>query len=72
MKIAEGKIAVFAGTTEGRVLASRLAGSQVAADVFVATEYGKEEIPKAENLQVHDGVSMRSRWRNCFRKRSMT
>lgn len=42
MKIAEGKIAVFAGTTEGRVLASRLAGSQVAADVFVATEYGKE------------------------------
>ena len=55
MKIAEGKIAVFAGTTEGRVLASRLAGSQVAADVFVATEYGKEEIPKAENLQVHDG-----------------
>ena len=55
MKIAEGKIAVFAGTTEGRVLASRLAGSQIAADVFVATEYGKEEIPKAENLQVHDG-----------------
>ena len=55
MKIAKGKIAVFAGTTEGRVLASRLAGSQVAADVFVATEYGKEEIPKAENLQVHDG-----------------
>ena len=55
MKMAEGKIAVFAGTTEGRVLASRLAGSQVAADVFVATEYGKEEIPKAENLQVHDG-----------------
>ena len=55
MKIAEGKIAVFAGTTEGRVLASRLAGSQAAVDVFVATEYGKEEIPKAENLQVHDG-----------------
>ena len=55
MKIVEGKIAVFAGTTEGRVLASRLAGSRVAVDVFVATEYGKEEIPKAENLQVHDG-----------------
>ena len=55
MKIAEGKIAVFAGTTEGRILASRLAGIQAAVDVFVATEYGKEEIPKAENLQVHDG-----------------
>ncbi len=55
MKIAEGKIAVFAGTTEGRLLASRLIGSQVQADVFVATEYGKEEIPKAENLHVHDG-----------------
>ena len=55
MKIAEEKIAIFAGTTEGRLLASRLAGSQVQADVFVATEYGKEEIPKAENLHVHDG-----------------
>jgi len=55
MKIAEGKAAIFAGTTEGRLLASRLAGSQVQADVFVATEYGKEEIPKAENLHVHDG-----------------
>ena len=38
MKIAEGKIAVFAGTTEGRILASRLAGIQAAVDVFVATE----------------------------------
>ncbi len=55
MKIAEGKIAVFAGTTEGRILASRLAGSQASVDVFVATEYGKEEIPKTENLHVHDG-----------------
>ena len=55
MRIAEGKIAIFAGTTEGRLLASRAAGSRVQADVFVATEYGKEEIPKAENLHVHDG-----------------
>ena len=55
MRIAEGKIAIFAGTTEGRLLASRIAGSRVQADVFVATEYGKEEIPKAENLHVHDG-----------------
>ena len=55
MKTAEGNVAVFAGTTEGRLLASRLAGSQVQADVFVATEYGKEEIPKAENLHAHDG-----------------
>ena len=49
MKIEKGKIAIFAGTTEGRILASRLAGSQAAVDVFVATEYGKEESPKAEN-----------------------
>ncbi len=55
MRIAEGKIAIFAGTTEGRLLASRIAGIRVQADVFVATEYGKEEIPKAENLHVHDG-----------------
>ena len=72
MKIAEGKIAVFAGTTEGRVLASRLAGSQVAADVFVATEYGKEEIPKAENLHVHDGRVDEIQMEELFRKRSMT
>ena len=38
MKIAKGKIAVFAGTTEGRLLASCAAGSRVQADVFVATE----------------------------------
>lgn len=55
MKIAKGKIAVFAGTTEGRLLASCAAGSRVQADVFVATEYGKAEIPKAENIHVHDG-----------------
>ena len=55
MKIAEGKIAIFAGTTEGRLLASCAAGSRVQADVFVATEYGKAEIPKAENIHVHDG-----------------
>ena len=72
MKIAEGKIAVFAGTTEGRVLASRLAGSQVAADVFVATEYGKERSRRLRIFRSMTGVSMRSRWRNCFRKRSMT
>ena len=44
MKIGEEKkIAIFAGTTEGRLLAERLAGSNVRADVFVATEYGKED-----------------------------
>ena len=56
MKIEEEKkIAIFAGTTEGRLLAERLAGSNVRADVFVATEYGKEEIPEAPNLHVYDG-----------------
>ena len=42
------KICLFAGTTEGRLLAKRLEASGVLADVFTATEYGKEEIPSRQ------------------------
>ena len=70
MKIEEEKkIAIFAGTTEGRLLAERLAGSNVRADVFVATEYGKEEIPEAPNLHVHDGRIDENGMEDLFREK---
>ena len=70
MKIEEEKkIAIFAGTTEGRLLAERLAGSKVRADVFVATEYGKEEIPKASNLHVYDGRIDENGMEDLFREK---
>ena len=70
MKIEEEKkIAIFAGTTEGRLLAERLAGSNVRADVFVATEYGKEEIPEAPNLHVYDGRIDENGMEDLFREK---
>ena len=50
-----GTAALFAGTTEGRLLAERLAGGPVKVHVFVATEYGGEGLPQAENIFVHEG-----------------
>ena len=50
-----GTAALFAGTTEGRLLAERLAGGPVKVHVFVATEYGGEGLPQAENILVHEG-----------------
>lgn len=69
------KIGLFAGTTEGRILAERLAeglkeglekrpeerldkksvGAQISLDIFVATEYGKKGLPRAENINVFYG-----------------
>ena len=49
------KICLFAGTTEGRLLAKRLEASGVPADVFTATEYGKEEIPAGHFVKVFSG-----------------
>ena len=49
------KIGRFAGTTEGRILAERLAGTQIPLNIFVATEYGKEGLPTAENINVFCG-----------------
>lgn len=57
------------GSTEGRLLAERLAGSNVRADVFVATEYGKEEIPEAPNLHVYDGRIDENGMEDLFREK---
>lgn len=48
-------ICLFAGTTEGRLLAERLAGTEVFTEVFTATEYGKTGMPEAANIHIHCG-----------------
>ena len=46
------KICIFAGTTEGRKLAEFLQGQDVAVKVCVATGYGQELLPEADNITV--------------------
>ncbi len=52
-------IALFAGTTEGRNISERIAYtegySHIAADVFVATEYGREELPETDRVKAFCG-----------------
>lgn len=48
-------IVIFAGTTEGRLLAERLAASGEEVTVCVATEYGEKLMPGQPHLQVHSG-----------------
>lgn len=55
MKRETRKICLFAGTTEGRLLAERLAALRANADVFAATDYGKEELPESETVRAHAG-----------------
>ena len=49
------RIAIFAGTTEGRHLALKACDLQLAADIFVATEYGKEGLPDSDEVNVFCG-----------------
>lgn len=49
------QICIFGGTTEGRVLAERLAKAGVKVDVHVATDYGEQVLPRMENLTVYNG-----------------
>lgn len=49
------RIIVFAGTTEGRIYAQRLALDNLTALIYVATEYGKSLIPEAPTLEVRVG-----------------
>lgn len=46
------KLCVFAGTTEGRTLLEFLAGQPLAVTACVATDYGQELLPLADNLTV--------------------
>lgn len=47
------KIWLFGGTTEGKILAERLADRNLFLDISVATEYGKEILPEAGNVRVN-------------------
>lgn len=49
------EVCLFAGTSEGRILAGILQQSQIKVHVCVATEYGESLLPKEENLCVHTG-----------------
>jgi len=46
------KTLLFAGTTEGRVIAEFLSGIGINVDVCVATEYGKEVIPESQYINI--------------------
>lgn len=49
------RIVIFAGTTEGRLLAERFASSGVEVTACVATEYGEKLMRSQSCLQVHSG-----------------
>ena len=49
------KIVLFAGTTEGHRLCECFVQNKWQAEVFVATEYGREILPQAPNLHIHAG-----------------
>lgn len=60
----ERRIGLFAGTTEGRVLAEAIVrigsrktspGPDIFLDIFVATEYGREGLPEVGNTRVFCG-----------------
>ncbi len=49
------KIVLWGGTIEGRKIAEYLSGTDAQVHVCVATGYGKDLLPEAENLCVHTG-----------------
>lgn len=49
------KLVIFAGTSEGRTLCTRLSQAGMQATVCVATEYGKEVMPELPGITVHTG-----------------
>lgn len=58
------RILVFAGTTEGRMIVEHLAGEEVPVYVCVATSYGKEVLPEADNIEVLSGRLNEGEMRN--------
>ncbi len=49
------KILIFAGTTEGRLLAEILDSNKIKCDICVATEYGSQMIKPTNYIVVHEG-----------------
>ena len=52
------EILIFAGTTEGRMLAERLSAQNVKCIVCVATEYGNELMPDLPGVQKRVGRAL--------------
>lgn len=49
------KCLIFAGTTEGRIIAEQLSNSGIFCDVCVATEYGEQVLTENENMNIMTG-----------------
>ena len=62
------KIAVFAGTREGRELLSALAGRGAAVTAFVATEYGEVLLGELPGVEVRSGALLREDMPGVFRR----
>ena len=61
------KVLIYAGTTEGRLLAQELSRAHIACDVHVATEYGQMVMPELAGVKVcvgkkTDRTTMRQSW----------
>lgn len=48
-------IAVFGGTTEGRLIAETFCNTQLNIHICVATEYGAALLPAGDNIHIHTG-----------------
>ena len=55
------KVLIYAGTTEGRLLAQELSRAHIACDVHVATEYGQMVMPELAGVKT-DRTTMRQSW----------
>lgn len=63
-------ILIFAGTTEGRVLAEQFLNAGRKVHICVATEYGEEVLIKHDNLTIHQGRLNTTEMEALFRKSS--
>ncbi len=67
----KGRIALFAGTSEGREVAEMYAKSLYAEnnmDVYVTTDYGAASLPENERIRVHVGCFLREDMLQSFRQ----
>lgn len=64
------EIFIFAGTSEGRELAEFLAAHSIKCHVFVATEYGAEEMEASDFYEIHVGRLDQSKMELLFQKHS--
>ena len=49
------KLVIFSGTSDGNKLCQWFSKQNITADVYVATEYGEQVMPKMEGINIHIG-----------------